>query len=261
MLAGGLLHMTAVRLLAPHLTDEDHLALLGGSIHKSLREIVKRLACWFPSADVPSTVRKLSTSAPPQPPLLHVDTQAPTLAVRSKPATVQPHTPAPRPPVVAPLSTDRYRLQVTIDGEAHDDLRAVQDLLRREIPSGDAAAIVARALKLLRREAEKKACSAAEHPRPAGYTAPGSRNIPAHVQRAVWQRDGGQCSFKGRARRCEERSFLEYHHLTPWAANGAASFENIALRCRAHNAYEAAVYFGPIREAMAARAAVTGPGP
>ncbi len=30
LLAEGLLHLTAVRLLAPHLRDEDHLALLGG---------------------------------------------------------------------------------------------------------------------------------------------------------------------------------------------------------------------------------------
>src|SRR5687768_431250 len=56
MLADGLLHLTAVRLLAPHLKDQDHLALLAGCIHNSRREIVKRLANWFPSADVPSSI-------------------------------------------------------------------------------------------------------------------------------------------------------------------------------------------------------------
>jgi hypothetical protein len=30
----------------------------------------------------------------------------------------------------------------------------------------------------------------------------------------------------------------------------AASVENIALRCRSHNRYEADVYFAPIRAAM-----------
>src|SRR4051812_13305503 len=59
MLADGLLHLTAVRLLAPHLKDEDHLALLGGAIHKSKREIVEVLAGWFPSPDVASTIRKV----------------------------------------------------------------------------------------------------------------------------------------------------------------------------------------------------------
>ena len=61
MLAEGRLHLTAVRLLAPHLRDEDHLALLGGAIHKSRREIVALLARWFPSADVASSI---ASSAP-----------------------------------------------------------------------------------------------------------------------------------------------------------------------------------------------------
>ncbi len=59
LLAEGRLHLTAVRLLAPHLKDEDHLALLGGGIHKSRREIVAQLARWFPSPDVASSIRKL----------------------------------------------------------------------------------------------------------------------------------------------------------------------------------------------------------
>jgi hypothetical protein len=36
----------------------------------------------------------------------------------------------------------------------------------------------------------------------------------------------------------------------PWTAGGPATPANIALRCRAHNAYEASVYFGPIRAAL-----------
>lgn len=59
LLAEGRLHLTAVRLLAPHLKGEDHLALLGAAIHKSKREIVALLARWFPSPDVASSIRKL----------------------------------------------------------------------------------------------------------------------------------------------------------------------------------------------------------
>jgi hypothetical protein len=262
MLAGGLLHLTAVRLLAPHLEGEDHLPLLGGAIHKSRREVVKLVARWFPSADVPSSVRKLPTPAAPQPPLVHVDASAPPLDLpRPAASAVQPRGPAPSRAVVAPLSADRYRLQVTLTEDAHEDLRTLQDLLRREIPNGDAAAIVTRALKVLRREAEKKACSATSRPRPAREPAAATRDIPAHVERAVWQRDQGQCSFEGHARRCEERSFLEYHHLTPWIVGGAPSVENIALRCSAHNKYEADVYFAPIRAAREARESALVPGP
>lgn len=259
MLAGGLLHLTAVRMLAPHLNEQDHLALLGGCIHKSRREIVKRLACWFPSADVPSSVRKLPTLAADKGgPVARVavtravteDCIAPPL---TPPSMVTLPSARPPAPVVVPLSADRYRLQVTLGEEAHDDLLALQDLMRRQIPSGDAAVIVARALKLLRREAEKKAFSATSRPGTPREASPATRDIPAHVERAVWQRDQGQCSFEGRSRRCEERAFLEYHHLTPWIVGGSPSVENIALRCSAHNRYEADVYFAPIRAARQSR--------
>lgn len=249
MLADGLLHLTAVRLLGPHLRDQDHLALLGGAIHKSKREVVTLLAGWFPSADVSSTVRKLPTPSHPAEASTRATVPVPVSAAA---APVRPvvHAPAPKPAVVAPLSAERYRLQITIDDAAQDDLRHLQDAMRRDIPSGDPAVIVARALALLRRTVDRKAFAATERPRSAPPTSPSSRHIPAHVERAVWNRDQGQCAFEGPRHRCEERSFLEFHHLTPWIVGGAASVENIALRCRAHNAYESTVYFGPIRAAM-----------
>jgi HNH endonuclease len=46
-------------------------------------------------------------------------------------------------------------------------------------------------------------------------------------------------------RRCAERNFLELHHIHPYALDGPATVENISLRCRRHNQYEAAVIFGP----------------
>jgi 5-methylcytosine-specific restriction endonuclease McrA len=60
----------------------------------------------------------------------------------------------------------------------------------------------------------------------------------------VWKRDEAQCAFVGSAGRCPERSFLELHHLIPFAAGGATTVENLQLRCRAHNQYEAEQYFG-----------------
>jgi hypothetical protein len=64
------------------------------------------------------------------------------------------------------------------------------------------------------------------------------------VKWAVWQRDGGQCALVGTMGRCSETSFLEYHHVVPFAQGGKASIDNLSLRCRAHNAHEAEVYFG-----------------
>jgi hypothetical protein len=65
------------------------------------------------------------------------------------------------------------------------------------------------------------------------------------VKRAVWLRDLGRCAFVAESgRRCHERAFVEFHHAKPYAVGGPATAENIELRCRRHNAYEARLYFG-----------------
>jgi 5-methylcytosine-specific restriction endonuclease McrA len=183
--------------------------------------------------------------------------------------------PLPVPPVsravVQPLSPERYRVQFTIGRDAHDILRRVQTLLRREIPDGDAGAIFERALRLLhmeveaakfgrprksgaRKAARQGAPSAASTAyenriRPgADAASPASRYIPKAVKRAVWYRDRAQCAFvSASGQRCAERDFLELHHIHPYALKGAATVTNIALRCRTHNAYEAEMVFGARR--------------
>ena len=74
-----------------------------------------------------------------------------------------------------------------------------------------------------------------------------SRHVPAATKRIVWQRDGGRCAFTGPHGRCTATAFLEYHHMTPFAAGGETSAKNLELRCRAHNQYEADRYFGPLQ--------------
>lgn len=162
------------------------------------------------------------------------------------PAEVGTHAasrPIPRP-VVESLAPERFKLQVTIGRATRDKLRRVQDLLRHTVPSGDLAVILDRALDLLLADLERQKLAAAARPRPGRAPAAGSRHIPAAVRRAVWTRDGGRCAFTGASGRCDETGFLEFHHLRPYAAGGAATEENIQLRCRAHNQHEADLFFG-----------------
>jgi 5-methylcytosine-specific restriction endonuclease McrA len=85
-------------------------------------------------------------------------------------------------------------------------------------------------------------------------TGAGSRHIPVRVQRAVWLRDDGQCAFVARSgRRCSARHFLEFHHLRPFAVGGEATLANLELHCRAHNAYEAGLFYGPLRDVSRAQ--------
>ena len=60
------------------------------------------------------------------------------------------------------------------------------------------------------------------------------------LRRAVWERDGGQCTFVGEdGRVCGETRLVEFAHLEPWAKGGEHSLETMALRCRGHNGFEA----------------------
>jgi hypothetical protein len=151
--------------------------------------------------------------------------------------------PTPRP-TVTPLAAERYKVQFTISQETHDKLRRVQALARHTIPTGDPAEIFDRALTLLLADLERRRCAATSAPRGSRAATDGSRHIPAAVKRDVWRRDEGRCAFVGRTGRCTERGFLEFHHVQPYAAGGAATAANIQLRCRAHNAYEASLFFG-----------------
>ena len=80
--------------------------------------------------------------------------------------------------------------------------------------------------------------------RGAGQCARVRGTFPPAVRRVVWRRDGGRCAFVGARGRCHERGFLEFHHVVPFAAGGAAAPGNIELRCRAHNLHEAELFFG-----------------
>jgi hypothetical protein len=58
-LASGTLSLTSVRLLAPHLTEENHEAVLARARNKARGEIQALVAELAPRPDVPASVRKL----------------------------------------------------------------------------------------------------------------------------------------------------------------------------------------------------------
>jgi hypothetical protein len=247
MLADGSLTLTTAKLLAPALTPANHRRLIESAAHKSKRDVLQLVARRRPLADVPSTIRQLPTrtaSLVLNPPSLSeaangqaTPTEAPVLEIRP-----------PKSPVVVPLSPRRFQVQFTATQETHDLLRRAQDLLRHQIPNGDAGEVIARALKVLVRELEKEKIAAADRPRDGRGTDPRSRHVPAQVKRQVWKRDGGQCAFIAHnGRRCIERGFLEFHHVEPYADGGKATVDNLELRCRAHNGFDADLHFGRAR--------------
>src|SRR5262249_9503460 len=137
LLAAGSMNLATVRLLAPHLTPENHHEVLPQAEGKSKREVELLVARLAPLPDPPPAIRKLPT--PSQAGSLRHDVRLPgDMQPSSAPLPGAPPS-LPKPSVIAPLSLERYRLQFTVGKEIHDRLRHVQDLLRREIPGGDLA--------------------------------------------------------------------------------------------------------------------------
>jgi hypothetical protein len=235
----GSVTLTAIRLLAPHLTADNHRDVLASARHKGKREIECLVASLRPMPSVPSTIRKLPE---PRRALLEPASETAPVPRAPTPIVMPPPITTP-PPAVTALAPERYKVQFTISRETQEKLRRVQALARHAVPSGDPAEIFDRALTLLLQDLERRRCGTVTLPRTPRETARSSRHIPASVKRAVWRRDGGRCAYIGREGRCTERSFLEYHHVQPYANGGAATTANIELRCRAHNAYEARLLF------------------
>jgi 5-methylcytosine-specific restriction endonuclease McrA len=243
-LAAGDVTLTAVTLLATHLTDESHQALLDSVSHKSKREVERLVAGLNPKPDVASVLRRLPAPAAEAPAILPVVEAEALLRSAPEPST-RPTPPPPPRAVVAPLSTDRYLLRVTLSDAAHTDLERIRELLRHSIPTGDPSAIVARALAVQRQHLERTRHGAPRRPRArVRLGSRSSRHVPAAVRREVWHRDEGRCAFIGTDGRCRETGFLEFHHVDPFARGGPTTVENVALRCRAHNVHEAERDFG-----------------
>ena len=203
MLARGELHMTALRLLAPVL-KASNAYLLKEACFKSKQEVKELIAKHFPLPDVADAIRRLPQprSMPTgQEPQLAVFSQltpaearqaAAQLASRERDHSVQtsgvppladpqhravqtsgvpllasiPSRPAEsKPAVTAPLSEGRYSVQFTASQTLHDMFKEARDLCCDDVPNGELATIVERALVLLIAQKKKQRFALTSRPR------------------------------------------------------------------------------------------------
>jgi hypothetical protein len=59
-----------------------------------------------------------------------------------------------------------------------------------------------------------------------------TRTIPASIKRALVRRDG-RCRFPG----CQNRQFVDGHHIQHWADGGATSLSNLVSLCSKHHRF------------------------
>jgi hypothetical protein len=232
-LADGSVTMTTINQLARHLTEENHLELLERARHKTKFQVKEIVAALDPNGPVPPSIWEL--------------------------------------PQVTPLAPKLYKFEFTGGLTTYEKLCQLKDLLRHRIPTGDIGVVIDTALTIALEQVMKQkigtdlsdasrsfpgdstaraepmqAEAKAETPVENSREVNKSRYIPKTVKRDVWQRDEGRCAYRSPAGdRCPSTDWLEFHHVEPYAWGGAATVENIELRCRTHNGFEAELLFGP----------------
>jgi 5-methylcytosine-specific restriction endonuclease McrA len=151
------------------------------------------------------------------------------------------------------LGAERYVVRFTADERVHAQLQELRSLLRHSIPDGDVGKILERAIGALLEQVRKQKIGACDSPRSVENSSerssrvktPAKRNSPVAIRRAVWARDDGRCTYRSKdGRSCGSREAVEFHHRVPWARCREHTIDNISLRCRAHNQYEARLDFG-----------------
>jgi hypothetical protein len=273
-LASGELHLTGLLMLGPHLTGANLTEVLARAKHRTKRELARLVRVLDPLPSVPARieplgpaparaipadptweefvqsfcpVRELSPGERPRDWVVGAndigtgsvgasDTSA--IDADEAPATTDLVAPArvkstPPDPASAEhsapesLAPERYKVQFTATAEY---VRLVEE---------------AKALAPKIQPMPVEEGTEAHHPRQDRQRHQRGRHIPAAVRRAVFERDGQQCTYLDPAgRRCSETRRLEFHHLEPFALGGEHTGANLALRCAAHNALAAEDDFG-----------------
>lgn len=288
-IADGTLSLTAVVLVAPHLTDANAPGLLDAIRHRTIRQVRMLLAERFGVGVGPAPVGNAPGCAPTNAGTLPAG--RPTVAeLVSKPVAEPPHAgcgagdpllageaaasppcvdlvpaalalpPGPAPAAVparrgrlTPVAPGQFELVAILGEAAYQQLVASAELLGHAVPSGDFAEVLERAIALQFEYLRRRRCGAAGRPRtvPPGASS-NPRHVPNAVRRAVWERDGGRCAFvSADGHRCESRDRLELDHVVPVAQGGQPTVENLRLLCQAHNRHAAERAFG--RDAVRAR--------
>jgi hypothetical protein len=215
----GRLSLTAIRLLAPHLTPENARDLVASASGLSLTETQRLIAQRFPCEEAPrttQTVRAIPSRSVGVPVSRRVDPLfqglkestapsgapadsasgpeqeaseaegAPTARVEVGPdRSPQPSTPAVPRHSTFPMAPERYLVRFTVARSTHDKLRYAQMLSSHSNPGGSIERIVDEALDLFIEHKEKQKFAKSDRPRPRERSTPSPTRGPAPSQRYI----------------------------------------------------------------------------
>jgi len=136
---------------------------------------------------------------------------------------------------VKPVTQERLELRLGISEKLHQELKRAQEIVssKTKKPASLEETLEALAALFLQKEdpVEK-----ARRARPARKVSdPKKREIPAALRHLVRLRDQDQCTHVQDGKRCEDRKWLDIHHIRPVSEGGPTMLENLTTLCRGHH--------------------------
>ncbi len=174
-------------------------------------------------------------------------------------------TPLPPPPnaqpraVVAPLSGESFEIRFTASRALRDKLLEAEALPGHRVPKRNLPGVIERAIDLLIDKVKKERFGVGGRPRSpraspdatrrdgpgGGEAAAHSRYIPEAIRRAVYERDGGCCTYVDETgRRCNSTHKVTFEHRSGFARTHVHSVDDIVVMCEAHNQHAADKMYG-----------------
>lgn len=134
---------------------------------------------------------------------------------------------------IKPVTKNLSQWTLGIDEEMEALLKRIGDLesqrLRKPASSLDVLKAMGRAY--LKKHDPLEKAKRAKSVLPQLESIPVGRNIPARLKHALSLRDQRKCQIKS----CENRRWLDVHHLRPISRGGTHSLDNLTTLCSAHH--------------------------
>jgi len=144
---------------------------------------------------------------------------------------------------ITPVSADMDLIQLSVPRAVIAKLEKAKGLLSHKLQGAPSWRLLEEVLDVAIVALERKKLGSATPRMPP--TAIDGRRLNAALARAVWQRDGGACTFAGAdGQICRSTTLVEFQHRIPGALGGESSLENVTLYCRPHNQLAAERDFG-----------------
>jgi hypothetical protein len=238
VLREGKLCMTTLVELEDVLTAENFDAVIVQAAFKTKEEVQQLKAAMKAPAELQrDTVRRAPKRTIPAPAAQKLPIAAPTVAPTPTALVDEP-----RPIRFEPVSADDWFMHARLCDRVMAKMRRARELASHAIPNGEWEAVLEAMADCFIEQHEKRRAAKTDKPRRKAKPSSNAHYVPAEVQRIVWERDDGRCTWVGAdGHRCGSLWQVEFDHIDP---HGPSTPENVRLLCRRHNRLHAEHCYG-----------------